>query len=62
MLDKVIDEIYSHYVKHGYVTESHVFEAIQRYKISLLDVDRVLELLLAKGVIIRDEMPDADEE
>lgn len=62
MLDKVIDEIYSHYVKHGYVTESHVFEAIQRYEISLLDVDRVLELLLAKGVIIRDEMPDTDEE
>ncbi|NCC87252.1 MAG: sigma-70 family RNA polymerase sigma factor [Clostridia bacterium] len=54
MFEKLIESIFDKYQKHGFVTEDSILQEMQENNISLFDIDRILDLLLAKGVIVRD--------
>lgn len=54
MYENIIEKLYQEYSVHGYISEDRVFEVLEKNRISLIDSDSVVDNLLSRGVIIRD--------
>lgn len=54
MYEHIIEKIFLKYKKSGFVTESFVFDVIEEEGIPLFEVEYVMDLLLSKGIIIKD--------
>ena len=57
----IVEVLFSEYQLNGYISEDRIFDAVIGQKIPLDKVDVICEMLLAKGVIIRDDNNDSDE-
>lgn len=62
MYEGVIESLFKEYTKHGFISENHIFEALENNNISLFDVEYICDQLLSKGVIIKDDEPKEDED
>jgi len=62
---KIFEDLFNIYKSKGFVTTDTVLEVLNGAKVSLADIDRICDQLLAMGVIIRDvlaDFPNDDEE
>lgn len=63
MHQDIIDEIFKQYQNSGYVSEDSVFDALINNNVELDQVDYICEILLAMGVIIKnDNVKSTDED
>jgi len=58
----IIEKLYNDYKLHGYVTEQNVFKIVEENDIPLFDIEYICDQLLSKGVIIRDDDIDNEED
>lgn len=58
---EVLNILESIYDENGYVTYDEILTIIEKYNISLFEIDRITSKLLLKGVIIIDEKESADD-
>lgn len=62
MHDGIIEKLCQEYTVQGFIPENHIFDVFEENGISLFDVEYICDQLLSKGIIIRDEGSDDDEE
>lgn len=62
MHEGIIEKLYQEYTMHGFISEDHIFDVLEENGISLFDVEYICDQLLSKGVVIKDESPEEDEE
>lgn len=61
--ENIVEKLYQEYSVHGFISEDRIFEVLFENNISLLDSDSIVDELLSRGVIIRDDaIPELDED
>ena len=61
--ENIVEKLYQEYSVHGFISENRIFEVLEENNISLLDSDSIVDKLLSRGVIIRDDaIPKSDED
>lgn len=61
--ENIVEKLYQEYSVHGFISEDRIFEVLNENNISLLDSDSIVDELLSRGVIIRDDaIPEPDED
>ena len=63
--ENIVEKLYQEYSVHGFISEDRIFEVLEENNISLLDSDSIVDKLLSRGVIIRDDAilePDEDDD
>ena len=61
--ENIVEKLYQEYSVHGFISEDRIFEVLEENNISLLDSDSIVDKLLSRGVIIRDDaIPEPDED
>lgn len=62
MHEGIIEKLYNEYTVRGFISEEYIFNVLEENGISLFDVEYICDYLLSKGVIIRDETTQDDDE
>lgn len=63
MYEDIVEKFFQEYSVHGFITENRIFEVLEENSISLLDSDSIVDKLLSRGVIIRnDAIPEPDKD
>lgn len=62
MHENIIEIIYSDYSQHGYITEKQIIDLVQNENIPLFDVEYIMDQLLGKGIIIRENDDIGDDQ
>lgn len=57
----VIDLLHSRYRANGYITEDDFLKIVNEQSLSLAEQDQVMDQLLARGVLIKDESDNVDD-
>jgi len=57
----IVRELYSEYQTNGYISENRIFDVVVGLKIPLDEIDAICELLLMKGVIIKNGNGNSDD-
>ena len=62
MHEGIVEKLYKEYTVRGFISEDYIFDVLEENGISLFDVEYICDLLLSKGVIIRDDASTEDDE
>lgn len=62
MHEKIIEQLYKSYSLNGYITESQIFDLVESENVPLFDIEYIMDQLLGKGVIIRENVVGNEED
>lgn len=60
--EKIIEQLYKSYSLNGYITESQIFDLVESENVPLFDIEYIMDQLLGKGVIIRENVVGNEED
>ena len=61
MHEAIVEKLYNEYIANGFISEDKVFDVLQKEGLPLYGVEFVCEQLLARGVIILEEVSEKDD-
>lgn len=62
MHEKIIEQLYKSYSLNGYITESQIFDLVESENVPLFDIEYIMDQLLGKGVILRENVVGNEED
>lgn len=62
MHETIIEKLYNEYIADGFISDDKIFDTLQKEGLSLFDAEYICDQLLLRGVIIREEDAEANDD